>query len=69
MKKLLDNLANLFKVKTIITLVIIFVFAYLALTNKLPIECTTMVIGSVITYYFNKDAKETKEKEDITINE
>lgn len=47
-------LINLLKVKTIITLAITVVFVYLAVTSKLPIETTTMVIGMVFTYYFNK---------------
>lgn len=47
-------LINLFKVKSLITLAIIIVFCVLALRGDLPIETTTMVIGMVITYYFNK---------------
>lgn len=45
---------NLFKVKTLITLAITFIFCYLAYKEKLPVETTTMVIGMVFTYYFNK---------------
>ena len=48
-------LIDLIKVKTIITLAIMYVFCKLALNTTLPIETTTMVIGMVITYYFNKD--------------
>lgn len=48
-------LIDLIKVKTIITLAITIVFCYLALSKDLPIETTTMVIGMVFTYYFNKD--------------
>lgn len=47
-------LINLLKVKTLITLAITIVFCYLAIVGKLPIETTTMVIGMVFTYYFNK---------------
>ena len=50
-----NNLTNLLKVKTIITLMITIIFCYLAVVGKMPIETTTMVIGMVFTYYFNKD--------------
>lgn len=49
-----NALINLLKVKTLITLAITIVFCYLAIVGKLPIETTTMVIGMVFTYYFNK---------------
>ena len=49
-----NNLTNLLKVKTIITLMITIIFCYLAVVDKMPIETTTMVIGMVFTYYFNK---------------
>ena len=49
-----NALINLLKVKTLITLAITIVFCYLAVAGKLPIETTTMVIGMVFTYYFNK---------------
>ena len=52
-----NALINLLKVKTIITLAITGVFVYLSISNKLPIETTTMVIGMVFTYYFNKKDK------------
>jgi hypothetical protein len=49
-----NALINLLKVKTLITLAITMVFVYLAITNKLPLETTTMVISMVYTYYFTK---------------
>ena len=52
-----NALINLLKVKTIITLAITGVFVYLAIIGKLPVETTTMVIGMVFTYYFNKKDK------------
>lgn len=51
------EIKNLLKVKSIITLVITGIFAYLSITGDLPVETTTMVIGMVFTYYFNKDKK------------
>lgn len=61
-EKLINAIVNLFKVKTIITLAITLVFILLALKGELPIETTTMVIGMVFTYYFNKDKKDGEEK-------
>lgn len=55
-EKFITALVNLFKVKTIITLAITTIFCILAYKETLPIETTTMVIGMVFTYYFNKDA-------------
>ena len=52
-EKIINALINLFKVKTIITLIISILFVVLAFTEKLPIETTTMVIGMVFTYYFS----------------
>lgn len=49
-----NALINLLKVKTLITLAITMVFVYLAITSKLPLETTTMVISMVYTYYFTK---------------
>lgn len=54
-EKIINTILNLFRVKTIITLVISVLFVILAYTEKLPIETTTMVIGMVFTYYFSKD--------------
>lgn len=42
------------RVKTIITLIITFVFLYLSLKGSMPTETSSMVIGMVFTYYFNK---------------
>lgn len=51
----MNIILNLFRIKTIITLIISILFFMLAYTEKLPIETTTMVIGMVFTYYFSKD--------------
>lgn len=60
-----NALINLLKVKTLITLAITIVFCYLAIVGKLPIETTTMVIGMVFTYYFNKkDVDKNLEKKE-----
>lgn len=53
----MKNLVNLLKVKTIITLATTALFIYVAVKEILPVETTSMVIGMVYTYYFNKDNK------------
>ena len=52
MKEILKNFANLVKVKTIVTLVVIAVFAYLALTGKVDAENVMYVVTTVIAFYF-----------------
>ena len=52
MKELGKNLANLVKVKTIVTLVIIAVFAYLARTGKIESDHVMYVVTTVIAFYF-----------------
>ena len=52
MKELGKNLANLVKVKTIVTLVIIAVFGYLALTGEIESENVMYVVTTVIAFYF-----------------
>lgn len=56
MKTLMDNIAALFKVKTIISLVCIAVFAYLAVTGGITPDNCMVVISMVIAFYFNKTA-------------
>lgn len=50
--KFLDNLAALLKVKTIVTLVVIIVFAALALTGKISSDNVMIIVTSVISFYF-----------------
>ena len=51
----MEIIKNLLKVKTIITLATTGLFVYLAVKQILPVETSSMVIGMVYTYYFNKD--------------
>ncbi len=48
----LKNLANLVKVKTIVTLVVIAVFSYLALTGAITADNVMYVVTTVIAFYF-----------------
>ena len=49
---ILKNLAALVKVKTIVTLVVIAVFAYLALTGAITADNVMIVVSTVIAFYF-----------------
>lgn len=50
--EILKNLAALVKVKTIVTLVVISVFAYLALTGAITADNVMIVVSTVIAFYF-----------------
>jgi hypothetical protein len=50
--EIMKNLANLVKVKTIVTLVVIGVFAYLALTGTIPADGVKDIVYIVIAFYF-----------------
>ena len=59
MKKLLENIAHLFKVKTIVTLVVIAVFAYLALTGAIAPDNVMIIISMVVSFYFGTQHEKT----------
>lgn len=48
----LKNLANLVKVKTIVTFIIVAVFAVLSLNGKISPDNVMIIISSVIAFYF-----------------
>ena len=50
--EILKNIASFIKVKTIITLVIIAVFAYMALTGAITADNGMIVVSTVIAFYF-----------------
>ena len=50
--KFWDNLAALVKVKTIVTLVVIVVFAALSFTGKISADNVMIIVSSVISFYF-----------------
>ena len=52
MKKLTENLAALLKVKTIVTLVVIAVFAVLALRGSISPDNVMIIISMVVSFYF-----------------
>ncbi len=57
MEKFVQNLAALLKVKTIVTLVVISVFAYLALTGAISADNVMIVVSTVIAFYFGTQAE------------
>ena len=52
MKKFIENLANLIKVKTIITLVVASVFAILAIRGTISPDNAMVIISMVVSFYF-----------------
>lgn len=52
MKKLIDNVADLIKVKTLVTFAIVAVFAVLALRGSITADNVMIIVTSVISFYF-----------------
>lgn len=48
----MKNLANLIKVKTIVTLAVIFVFAVLALRGDITPDNVMIIVSCVVSFYF-----------------
>ena len=52
MNKLKENLAALIKVKTVVTIAVITVFATLALRGDITADNVMIIVSSVISFYF-----------------
>lgn len=52
MNTLLKNAANLLKVKTIVTMVVMMVFAIMALRGNITSDNVMIITTSVISFYF-----------------
>ena len=50
--EIIKNFANLIKVKTIVTLVVISVFAVLALRGDITSDNVLLVVSMVVSFYF-----------------
>ena len=50
--ELLKNLANLVKVKTIVTLVVVSIYAYLAVAGKITADNVMIITSMVVSFYF-----------------
>ena len=54
--KLLENIAALIKVKTIVTLVVMAVFVVLSLRGDITADNAMLVVSMVISFYFGSVA-------------
>ena len=52
MELLLKNFADLFKVKTLVTLVVVAVFAVLSLQGHISADNVMIIISMVVSFYF-----------------
>lgn len=50
--EILKNLANLIKVKTIVTMMVIVVFAVLAIRGDISADNTMIIVSMVVSFYF-----------------
>ena len=60
MKKLLENVAGLVKVKTYVTCVVITVFAILALRGEIGSDNVMNVVIAVVSFYFGTQYEDNK---------
>ena len=56
----LKNLAGLLKVKTIVTLVVMAVFAILSLQGKISADNAMIIISMVVSFYFGTQHEKKK---------
>ena len=59
MELLKQNIANLFKVKTLVTLVVVSVFAVLALRGSISADNVMIIISMVVSFYFGTQHEKT----------
>lgn len=56
----LNNLANLIKVKTLVTLMVIAVFAVLSLRGEISADNVMIIISMVVSFYFGTQHEKQK---------
>ena len=59
MEKLISNLAAFIKVKTVVTIVVITVFAVLSLCGDIEPDNVMIITSSVISFYFGTQHEKT----------
>lgn len=64
MSDFIKNLAALIKVKTIVTLVVVVVFAVLALQSKLQPDTVMTIVTMVVAFYFGTQTESKNKKEE-----
>ena len=52
METLKKNVANLIKVKTLVTLLVLTVFVILSLRGDIPADSVMIIVTSVVSFYF-----------------
>lgn len=57
-KTFVENIANLFKVKTILSLLVIVTTCILTFKNQVSVEAFMAIASAIITYYFTKTENE-----------
>ena len=62
----IKNLANLIKVKTIITLTVIAIFAVLALRGDISADNVMVIVSTVIAFYFGCQTEKKNAKSNET---
>jgi hypothetical protein len=55
--EILKNFANLIKVKTIVTMVVIAIFAVLSLRGDITADNAMIIISMVVSFYFGTQAE------------
>ena len=59
MENFVKNLANLLKVKTIVTLVVCAVFTVLALKGAIDADNVMLIVSMVVSFYFGTQHEKT----------
>lgn len=59
MNKLIENLANLVKVKTLVTMAVCVVFAVLALKGTINADNVMIIVSMVVSFYFGTQHEKT----------
>ena len=60
MEQLIKNLANLIKVKTIVTLMVVTVFTVLAVRGGISADNVMIIISMVVSFYFGTQHEKLK---------
>lgn len=64
MKNFVENLSNLVKVKTIVTLAVITVFVVLALRGDITPDNVMVIVSTVVAFYFGTQHEKTVSNSD-----
>ena len=59
---ILKNIANLIKVKTIVTLVVLVIFSILAIRGDVSADQVMIIVTSVVSFYFGTQHEKKGEK-------